>query len=127
MARWVVRTYLEVERGHRHVRALRPFLAPHLYYRLQNVQKDPGSPQVAAADIGGARFNRLGADKGYAVVVVHDVDGRTRAVTVVLRRNAAGMWQVIELQRVFASSERSAADVGAGEPAPSVRARGGLR
>jgi hypothetical protein len=30
--RWVVRAYLEVERGHRDVRMLRPFLAPHLYF-----------------------------------------------------------------------------------------------
>lgn len=58
---------------------------------------------VTTRDVGGAQFNRLGTGKGYAAVVVRDADGRWRAVTLVLRRNDAGAWQVIDLRRVHAS------------------------
>ncbi len=53
VARWVVRAYLEVERGYRDVRVLRPFLAPHLYFGLENAQKRPGSVPVTTRDVGG--------------------------------------------------------------------------
>ncbi len=107
VARWVVRAYFEVERGYRDVRVLRSFLATHLYFGLENADRRPGSAPVAAGDVGGAQFNRLGAGKGYAAVVVHDADGRWRAVTLVLRRNDAGGWQVIDLRRVHGSSATS--------------------
>ena len=49
---------------------------------------------------------RLGEDAGgsiSALCVVRDADGRWRAVTLVLRRNDAGGWQVIDLRRVHGS------------------------
>lgn len=95
------------------VRVLRPFLAPQLYFALDNAERRPGSTPVAAHDVGGAQFNRLGAGKGYAAVVTRDADGRWRAVTLVLRRSNAGVWQVIDLRRVH---ELPAT------PPPSVRA-----
>lgn len=104
VARWVVRAYLEVERGHRDVRALRPFLAPHLYFALQNVERRPGSAPVAARDVGGARFDRIGASKGYAAVVVREADGRWGAIVLVLRRDDDDAWRVIDLRRVDNSS-----------------------
>lgn len=125
VARWVVGAYLEVERGHRDVRVLRPFLAPHLYFGLENAERRPGSAPVAAGDVGGAHFNRLGAGKGYAAVVVRDADGRWRAVTLVLRRDDAGAWQVVDLRRVH-SSATSPSSARVGEDAGSMRSNGGL-
>jgi hypothetical protein len=115
VARWVVRAYLEVERGHRDVRVLRPFLAPHLYFALENADRRPGSAPVAARDVGGAQFNRLGAGKGYAAVVVREADGRWRAIVLVLRRDDAGTWRVIDLRRVDDSSAVSSSDGRFGE------------
>ena len=126
MARWVVRAYLEVERGHRDVRGLRPFLAPHLYFELENAPRKPHAAPVGSGDVGGAAFNRIGTGKGYAVVVVHEADGRSRAMTLVLRRNHAGAWQVIELRRVEPSAVTPRARAGVRDDAPSTtRCRGG--
>ncbi len=44
VARWVVRTYLEVERGHRDARPLRPLLAPHLYFALEEAERSRAAP-----------------------------------------------------------------------------------
>lgn len=104
VARWVVRAYLEVERGYRDVRMLRPFLAAHLYFAVENAERRPRSAPVAARDVGGAQFNRLSAGKGYAVVVVRDADGRWRAMMLVWRRDDVGAWRVIDLRRVQGSS-----------------------
>ena len=100
MARWVVRTYLEIERGHRDVRTLRPVLAPHLYFALQNAERRPGSPPVASRDVGGAQFNRIGHGKGFAAVVVRDADGLWDAIMLTFRRTEGGAWRVIDIQRV---------------------------
>lgn len=124
VVRWVVRVYLEIERGHRDVRVLRPFLAPHLYFGLENVERRLGSTPVAARDVGGAHFNRLGAGRGYAAVVVRDADGCWRAVTLVLRRNDAGAWQVIDLRRVDASSVTSPSGTPVREDDLSTRPNG---
>ena len=127
VAHWVVRAYLEIERGHRDVRVLRPFLAPHLYFGLENAERRIGSAPVAARDVGGAHFNRLGAGKGYAAVVIRDLDGRWRAVTLVLRRYGAGAWQVIDLRRVDASSVMSPSGTWFGKGMRSRKPNGGLR
>lgn len=103
VARWVVRTYLEIEAGHRNARALRRLLAPHLYFALDQEQRRPGARPVAVRDVGGALFNRVGAGKGYAVVVVREQTGRWSAITVVMRRSQTGSWQVVELHRVHDS------------------------
>lgn len=115
IARGVVRAYLEVERGHRDVRILRPFLAPHLYFGLEQAERRPGVSPVAARDIGGAQFNRIGAGRGYAVVVVRDADGRWRAVTLVLQRNEAGSWQVVELRRIHQPEDGAHRSAAVGE------------
>ena len=119
VARWVVRAYLEVERGLRDVRTLRPFLAPHLYFGLENVPRRPDAAPVGSGAVGGAAFSRIGTGTGYAVVVVHEADGRSRAVTLVLRRSHAGAWQVIELRRVDASAVTGRVGVGLRDDAPS--------
>ncbi len=125
VARWVVRAYLEVERGHRDIRMLRHFLAPHLYFALETADRRPGSRPVAAGDVGGAHFNRLGAGRGYAAVVVRDLDGRWRAVTLVLRRNDAGAWLVVDLRRIHAPSVTSPPGATVGDDAPSRKCSGG--
>ncbi len=99
VARWVVRTQLEVERGHRPAKALRTVLAAHLYHALEHAERPAGAPAVAARDVGSASFNRLTATTGYAVVVVRETDGRWEALTVVLRRNDRGIWQFIDILR----------------------------
>ncbi len=73
--RRVARLWLEVERGHRPPGALRGFLAPHLAYDLEHAQRPAGARPVADRDIGASRFQRLGRDKRFAVVVVREVDG----------------------------------------------------
>ena len=125
VSRWVVRAYLEVERGYRDVRVLRPFLAPHLYFGLENAERRPGSAPLAAGDVGGAHFSRLGAGKGYAAVVVRDADARWRAVTLVLRRSDAGAWQVIDLRRIQGSSAMSPSAAGVRHDERSTKSRGG--
>lgn len=100
VARGVVRAYLEVQRGHRDVRVLRAVLAPHVYMALKKVQRPPGAAPVLGDGVGGVQFSRLGAGKGYAVVVVRDTDGRWGAVMLVLRRGDAGGWQVMDLRRL---------------------------
>ena len=67
-----------------------PVLAPHLYFALERAERRLGAEPVAAGEVGGAQFNRLGAGKGYAVVVVRDLGGRWRAVMLVLRRTETG-------------------------------------
>ena len=100
VARLVVRTYLEVERGQRDPRVLRRFLAPQLAFDVEQRTRRPGAPPVTAGDVGGALFNRVGVRRGYAVVTVRDADCRWRAVTVVLRRTDTGAWHVTELRRI---------------------------
>ncbi len=104
MARLVARTFLEVERGHRDVRALRPFLAANLYFGIEQATRVLGAPPVAAADVRAALFERLTATSGYAVTVVREADGSWEALTMVLRRTAAGAWQFVEITRASTHS-----------------------
>lgn len=57
----------------------------------------------------------LAPGKGYAAVVVRDADGRWRAIVLVLRRDDAGTWRVIDLRRVDDSSAVSASGGRLGE------------
>ena len=123
VSRWVVRSWLEVERGHRHARTLRSLLAPHLYFALEQAVRRPGAPAVAARDVGGAQFNKIGKASGYAVVVVRDADGRTRAVTVVMRRSPSGAWHVVDLRRIEMGDEHGLSGAGSTD-APGRLAEG---
>ena len=117
MARWVVRTYLEAARGLRDPRVLRPFLAPHLYFGLEERRRAAGDVPVSGADIGGAQFSRLGTGKGYAVVVVRDPAGRWHAVMLVFLRAASRAWHVVAMQTLeesIGSSSGPPATGGAG-------------
>ena len=98
-ARWVARTYLEVERGHRDPRALQGVLAAHIYFELEHADRAPGAPPVGVRDVGRAAFQRLTATSGYAVVVVREPDGSWEALTMVLRRQDPGTWQFLEIRR----------------------------
>ncbi len=114
MLRWIARTLLEVQAGHRPAAVLRRFLAPHLFFALDNVHRPAGAPPVGGNDIGGARFQRIGRRRGYGVVVVREAGGSWAALMFVLRRDDAGAWRVIEITRPAAAPQT--ADVGSGHP-----------
>ena len=115
VARLVVRTYVEVERGQRDPRALRRFLAPQLQFDVEGRTRRPGAVPVGSRDVGGAQFNRIGAGRGYAVVTVRDEDGRWRAVTLVLRRTSTGTWHVVDLRRIHESGVEPSCNSDMGE------------
>ena len=114
MARWVVRAYMEAERGLRDPRVLRPFLAPHLYFGLEERRRTAGDAPVSGGDIGGAQFSRLGTGKGYAVVVVRDSVGRWHAVMLVFLRAASRAWHVVAMQTLDESIGRDGGPPGSG-------------
>ncbi len=117
IARWLARTMLEVERGHRPAKVLRRLLAPHLYHDLHHAERPAGAPPVGAADIGSAAFNRISASTGYAVVVIREAHGGWDALTMVLRRKHDGSWQFIDIVRASQHTIRG--------PAPRVHRPGG--
>ncbi len=112
VARWVARTQLEVERGHRPAKALRAVLAAHLYHALEHAHRPAGAPPVAAGDVGNASFHRLTTTTGYAVVVVRETDGRWEALTMVLRRNDRGVWHFIDIVRASQYTSTRQAEIG---------------
>jgi hypothetical protein len=99
VARVVARSVLEVERGHRPAKALRNFLAPHLYHGLSIATPQPGVRPVSGGDVGNATFTRLSATTGYAAVAIRELDGAWDALTMVLRRAKPARWQFIDIAR----------------------------
>jgi hypothetical protein len=94
---------LEVERGYRPPDVLRRYFAPHLMFDLESAQRPTGAPPVAAADVGGARFQRIGRRRGFGVVVIKEAAGHWAALMLALHRGDAGAWQVVEILRPTAA------------------------
>lgn len=98
--RFIARALLEVERGHRPASMMRRFLAPHLAFDLENASRPTNAPAVAARDVGGSQFQRVGRRRGFGVVVVRDLDRSWVALMFVLQRNDAAAWRVVEISRL---------------------------
>jgi hypothetical protein len=97
------------------VRVLRPFLCPAPVLRARERRAvDWFGPRSLPAMSRGAHFSRLGVGKGNVAVVVRDADRRWKAVTLVLRRNDAGAWQLIPAEARADATERPAVRAAAG-------------
>jgi hypothetical protein len=98
--RWIVRTWLEVQRGQRSPKSLTGLLAPHLLYGLRYDRREPGQPPVTAAGLGPIRMQRPGAHQAHAVVIVRDTASAWGAVVVGVRRRSSGAWLVTEMVKL---------------------------
>jgi hypothetical protein len=99
VVRWIARTWLEIERGHRNPLELRRYLAPHLAFGLEHAIRPTGVPAVTRSDIRGVQVERIGRRTAYGVVAIREADGTGSALMFELRRDTTGSWKVTEVLR----------------------------
>ena len=97
--RRLARLWLEVERGYRPPSVLQRFLAPHLFFELENAARKAGAPPVGKDDVGGSRFQRIGRRHAFGVVVIREAEGHWAALMLALLRDERGGWRVVEIER----------------------------